>query len=100
MKYFAYTHSKDSKALQLQRILSGKPFDQTVYVIGVEDHVALVSLLSEGQMNPGEMDGVKDIVTLAKSVQFVEAIGRPDGVVTEAKLLVLAQQRIKQLEAS
>lgn len=99
MKYFAYTHSKDSKAMQLQQVLMGKPFDQTVYVIGVEDHVALIALLADGQLSPGEMDAVRDIATLAQSVKFIEAIGRPDGTVSEKQLLGMAERRIKQLEA-
>lgn len=100
MKYFAYTHSKDEKSVRLQRIFEGKPYDQTVYVIGVEDHIALQLILAGGELSPSDTDDMRDIATIAKTVKHVEAIGRPDGRITEAQLIALANQRIMQLEAA
>jgi len=97
MKYIVYNHCKWNKAEELEAALSGKLLGRTVYVVGVEDHVALASILASGEMT--EVAQSADISTLAPLVKFIEAIGVPDGVATEKQLIELAKQRIKELEA-
>lgn len=106
MKYVVYTHCHDSQSKQLSQTLQGKLRDVTVYVIGVEDHVALAALLSTGQPDPTrlimketQVNDVGGILAIAHVVKFIESIGKPDGRVTEAQLVTLANQRIKVLEA-
>ncbi len=90
MKYLVHAHSKQSATQQLYGMLQGQARQVTVYVVGVEDDVALAALLADGAIDP---------VRLAPHVKFVETIGVPDGKVNEAQLVRLAEQRVKQLEA-
>lgn len=89
MKYLVHAQSKQSKTQQLAGMLAGKARDVTVYVIGIEDHTALGAILGAGEIDP---------VALMGKIPFVETIGVPDGVVTEAQLVKLAEKRIKELE--
>lgn len=91
MKYFVHTVAHDDAATQLAGALKGRRRDVTIYVIGVEDHIALASVLSGKD---------RDTLTIAQAAKHVESIGKPDGVVSETQLVEFANQRIKQLEAS
>lgn len=91
MKYLVHCNSKQTDAERLALALRGKEREVTVYVIGVEDHIALASIL----MGDNRVDAVK----IAPHVRFIETIGVPDGVVNEAKLIALAQKRVAELEA-
>jgi hypothetical protein len=102
MKYAPYVHHKGTKAGALAAALGGNAHDRTVYVIGwQEDHELLAAALAG--RDPTEAiaefaEDVGDIVKLAHALKYVEAIGTPDGRVTEAQLVEMAKQRIKILE--
>lgn len=89
MRYLVHAHCKQTPANQLAGMLAGRAREVVVYVIGVDDSVALGELLVAGDIDP---------VKLIGKTRFVETIGTPDGVVNEAQLVKLAEQRIKQLE--
>ena len=103
MKYAPYVHHKGTKASALAAALDGRSHDRTVYVIGWQEDHALLAAALAGR-DPTEAiaefaEDVGDIVKLAQALRHVEAIGTPDGNVTEAQLVEMAKQRIKILEA-
>lgn len=88
MKYAVHIQHRLSTAERLVRVLDGRHFAASVYVIGVPDDVALASIMIDGHIDPMKVFGKH---------QWIEAIGTTDHATNLATLEELAQKRIAEL---
>jgi hypothetical protein len=93
MRYFVLVERGQSKAEIFADVLtSGKAKPAAVYVVGVEDGLALGLALQHGKLEADEMDAKQRM-----AFTFCEAIGTEDGEQTIASLIGFAEHRIEEI---
>lgn len=96
MRYFVLVERGQSRAEIFADVLSsGKAKPAAVYVVGIEDDLALGLALQNGKLEADEMDAKERM-----KFSFVEAIGTEDSAHTISTLVDLADRRIAEIRAA